>query len=284
MKLKFLILISVLILDLGLVSSQDGISIATVESTNIQPGETSQIRIIIENQGDNDIKNIMVSLDLVSDALPFAPVGSATQKIIDEIDENEKKTVTFEIVALPDAKPQIYKIPVNVKFNDKEESTIISLKVISQPVLEVAIEETEIIKVQDTGEVVIRFVNKGLSDIKFLSAQLIQSEDYNILSAESVYIGNIEPDDFETASFKLHLGKKINFLPIKVEFRDSENKIFTKTEFLNINIFTLEEAKSLGLTKTNSLPFIIGAAILIIIILIAYRLIRKRRRAKKLSL
>ena len=216
--------------------------------------------------------------------LPFAPINSAAEKIIDEIEEGTRETVSFQLIALPDARPQIYKIPLKIRYNDNEELTVISINVKSQAILGVAIDESKVVKAGDKGEIIIRFVNKGLADIKFVSAELVPSSDYHILSASSVYVGNIEPDDFETASFNIYINNKISFIPIKVEYRDSENKIFTKTEFLDINIYSQEEAKKLGLIKTSNTYYIIIAIVLILIIFFVFRIIRKIRRTKKLKL
>jgi len=282
--MKILKLLFIFTILLAIFTSAGEIAIKNVESSDVEPGKISNIRIILENQGSNDIENVLVSLDLSSDSLPFAPSGSAAEKTIDEIKDDDKESVSFQLIALPDAKPQIYKIPLTIKYNDVEESTVISIKVISEPELEVAIEESDIVKVSDTGQVTIRFVNRGLSDIKFLTASLLPSPDYNILSASSFYVGNIEPDDFETVTFDLRINNKISFIPVKVEYRDSDNKLFTKTEFLDINIYSFEEAKQLGLTKTNYTPFIITTVLLIIVLFIIIRYVRKRSRAKKFKL
>ncbi|MEK6935017.1 MAG: hypothetical protein AABW46_04010 [Nanoarchaeota archaeon] len=283
-KMKTLTLIIFFaILLISLVTAGE-ITIERVESADVEPGQVSNIRIILENQGSNDIEDVLVSLDLSSNELPFAPIGSAAERSIDEIKEDDSESVSFQIITSPDAKPQIYKIPLTIKYNEIEESTVISIKVTSEPILNVAIEESDIVKVSDTGQVTIRFVNRGLSDIKFLTASLIPSPEINILSASSFYVGNIEPDDFETITFDLKLNKKISFIPVKVEYRDSENKLYSKTEFLDINIYSEEEAKQLGLINANYTPYIITTIILIIILFIIIRTYRKRTRARKLKL
>ena len=277
---RILPIFAILLLSLVLISAVGIVSVSSVSVSPTQPGKTTQITILLENQGTEDVENIVVSLDLSSELLPFAPVGSAAEKVVDEIKEDRSKTVNFELITLPEAKPQIYKIPLKIKYNEIEQLTVISVEVASSPVLEVALEESSIFKVGDTGEVIIRFVNKGLSDIKFLSVELVSSPDYDLLSAQSFYIGNIEPDDFETTSFKLHLNNKINFIPVKVSYKDTNNKDFIETQFLSINIFTQEEAKKLGLTETSITPYIIGIIVLIILLFFVIRKIRKRRKEK----
>ncbi len=258
------------------------IAITSVQTTDAQPGETTRIMLTLENQGESDREDISISLDLSSQDLPFAPIGSAAQKIIEKIKEDNKKIVEFQLIVLPEAKPTIYRIPVKLQYGETEDQTVITVKVSAEPEIDVAIEESDIVKVGDQGEVIIRFVNKGLADIKFLSAELITSQDYSLLSAPSFYVGNIEPDDFETVTFKLRINKKISFLPIKIQYRDTENKLFSETKFLDITIYSEQEAKSLGLTQTNYTPFIITTIILIIVVLLIFRSVRKRAKQLKL--
>ncbi len=282
MKINYLLL--TLFVTILLVQATNDITITSVQTTETQPGKTTDIIVTLENQGDDDIEDISVSLDLVSNDLPFAPEGSTSQKIIEKIKEDDAKTVRFTLVTLSDAKSQIYKIPLILKYSNIEEKTIITLKVNSKPELEVAVEESEIFKIDDQGEIIIRFVNRGLADIKFLTAELITSPDYSLLSASTFYIGNIEPDDFETISFNLRLNNKISFLPVKVTYKDIDNNIYTETRFLDIMIYSEEEAERLGLTKTNYTPLIITPIIVLIILILIIRSIRKRKRAKKLKL
>lgn len=287
--MKISILLLLLIITSSFVLAARDITISSVQSRAVQPGETTEIRITLENQGDEDIKDISVSLDLLSDDLPFAPIGSAAQKIIEKIKEDKQSSVTFLLATLPDAKPTFYKIPLTIKYedednNDIEEKTIMTIEVISKPELEVAIEESEILKVGDSGEIIIRFVNKGLTDIKFLSVELLDSPDYSLLSPSSFYVGNIEPDDFETVSFKLNINSKVSFLPVNVQYRDSNNVQFSQTELLDIVIYSEEEARALGLIQTSYAPTVISVIILLVIIFFIIRSIRKKRRAKKLNI
>ena len=148
------------------------------------------------------------------------------------------------------------------------------------PILEVAIEENEIYKLNQQGQITIRFVNKGLSDIKFLSVRLKKNSEYEILSSESSYVGNIEPDDFETVTFDLNFNSKIKSLPVEIEYRDSTNKLYKKSYSLPIKLYTQEEVYKLGLENKQN-PFIYIAIIAVIVILVfLFRLRRKKKISK----
>ena len=274
-----------MVLTIGLANA-DSISIESVkiEPKEVEPGNLTKISIRLLNEGSKDIKNIKVALDLSSVELPFAPIDSASQKIIDEIERDEMEEVSFMIKASSDAQPRIYKIPIIINYKEDEviitETSVIGLDVQSTPILEVAIEESEIFKLNQQGEITIRFVNKGLSDIKFLSVKVNKNANYDILSSNSFYVGNIEPDDFETVNFRLNFKNKVGSLPISIEYRDNNNKLYKKNYNLPLNLYTQEEAYRLGLeNKSNPLIYVVAAVIIVAIILI----FRRRRKIKKLS-
>jgi len=284
MKKFILLLFSMVILASFVYADSISIEAVRIEPKEIEPGNTAKITLELQNQGDKDLKGVKVALDLSSVDLPFIPVDSAAQKIIDKINEDDFESISFTLTASPDAAPKIYKIPIIISYIQNDilitQSSVIGLEVKSLPILEVAIEENEIYKLNQQGEITIRFVNKGLGSIKFLSVKLSKNKAYEILSSDSFYVGNIDPDDFETVNFKLNFNSKLSKLPIQIEYRDSNNKLYKKSYELPITLYTQEEAYKLGLDKkTNPFTYIIIAIVIIVLIFIFRR--RKRKKLNK---
>ena len=61
----------------------------------------------------------------------------------------------------------------------------------------------------DKGTVTLKFVNSGLTQIKFLKVTLQDGLSYEILSPKSLYIGEVDIDDFEISKFSIRLKNKI---------------------------------------------------------------------------
>ena len=267
------------------IANAGSITISSVESvpSKVEPGSQTIIDVNLRNQGDSSIKDIRIALDLGSSSLPFIPLGSAAQKIIDNIKSDKSKSASFTLLTNPDAKPGTYKIPILVQYNENgnevEENSVIGIIIESNPVLDVAVEESEIYKVGQTGKITIRFVNKGLSDIKFLSANLPKSSLYDLISSNSVYIGNVEPDDFETATFDLRFKQKTDSIPLEVEYKDDKNRDFKKNYNLGVNLYTQKEAVELGLEQKPNYTIYLGI-IVIVIIFFLFRMYRKRKRQR----
>src|SRR3989344_3207248 len=279
--MKKLISILIMMVLLANIANAGSITISSVESvpSKVEPGSQTIIDVNLRNQGDSSIKDIRIALDLGSSSLPFIPLGSAAQKIIDNIKSDKSKSASFTLLTNPDAKPGTYKIPILVQYNENgnevEENSVIGIIIESNPVLDVAVEESEIYKVGQTGKITIRFVNKGLSDIKFLSANLPKSSLYDLISSNRVYIGNVEPDDFETATFDLRFKQKTDSIPLEVEYKDDKNRDFKKNYNLGVNLYTQKEAVELGLEQKPNYTIYLGI-IVIVIIFFLFRMYRKR--------
>src|SRR3989344_7267234 len=274
-KMKKLLLFMFVLSMIPLVNAQIAVQSFSATPDKVSPGSQVELRIALENVGDDDIKNVLVSLDLSN--VPFAPLRSSSEKIIDKIRDDDEESVLFDLVALPDASPQIYKIPIKISYNDTVKISLISLEVSAIPKLDVILEESELVKVNDQGAVTLKFVNNGLTQIKFLKVTLQDSLSYEILSPKSLYVGEVDIDDFETEEFLIISKIKNPQLAINLEYTDSNNNEFKETKYLDLNVYTLEEAKQLGLIKTSFAGVWMILIILIVIVIVLYRILRRKK-------
>ncbi len=252
-----------------------------VDNKEISPGNIVEIDISLENNAEVDINDISVSLDLTN--LPFAPYDSSSEYGIDEINEGRNKIARFKLIALNDAQPYIYKIPLKISYKEENENqaiiknSLISLKVISKPVLGVNNEESLLLKGQ-TNDLSIKIINKGLGDVKFLEAEVLNSNNFNLLSSNKIYIGDLESDDFDSISFKIFFPEnapnKINF-PIALKYKDSLNNEYSENVSIQLNAYNKEKATELGLVKRSYTKEIIVLVIILIVFYILYRYIKK---------
>jgi len=278
------------------------VSIQSVETIpeKVQPGEPAKVRIKVKNIADSTLRDVTVKFDLalstievpsqaqvtqsnLYDMIPFAPLRSVTEQKIKTLLPGEEYTFSYDMITYPDAEPRVYKIPVQVQFRDDldeqyEKNDIVGIIVSSKPDLRVLLDSTTLNTGVATGEVVVRFVNKGLADVKFLNVELDRSDSYEIISAEEVYLGNIDSDDYETAEFTLHVpvdkvaGAREITLPIRYAYMDSTNNAFTATEDI---VLKLRDPGQLGQQGGSPVGLIIG---LLVIGAILFLIFRKRRR------
>src|SRR3989344_1521724 len=273
LKLISILLLAVMIIPM--VSAQVAVSSFKLSPQKVLPGSETSIELALENVADEDIENIIITLDLSQ--VPFVPVGSSNEKIIDEINDHDEERVDFRIKALSTAEPSIYKIPVVISYAGASKTSIISVEVTANAHLDLLLEKSELVKVNDNGKVTLKFVNDGLAQIKNLKITLHESSLYEVTSPSTLYIGDVDIGDFETEEFSIIAKAEDPILAIDLEYRDAANTLFTESKLIKIPVYSQEEAKELGLVQGNSLLWPIVIVVLLIVAFFIYR----RRKKKK---
>ncbi len=261
----------------------------TANPDTVSPGSKTKLTISLRNHAASLIKDIKVLLDLGlsgDDTTPFSPIGSTNEKVVSSIDSRSSANLDFDLVVDPDAKSQVYKIPLKLAYSDNlnknySKILLLSLVVGGEPDISAYIDGTTIYKAGKNGETTIKIVNKGLTDVKFLSARLSKGDNYKILSPENVYVGNIDSDDYETVDFKLGVNKDVKdkiVLPLSIEYKDSNNRNYKRDASLELPIYTSSEARSLGLEDNGNEMAIFVVIAVLVIGFFAYRSWKKRKK------
>ncbi len=256
--------------------------IVDAEYITIYPGEQKNIKINIENNLDYDIEDVSIALNL--DSVPFNFIGSS-EKPLDNLDSDDDDSATFIIRASTDAIPGDYQIPYTVRYtntdtDEKENKTgKFGIRISAKTNLDFVVETKNAI-VGKQGKISLKVINKGLGEVKFVSVQIFP-QNYELLSSDKAYIGNIDSDDSDFATFDVIFRSSNPILSAKITYKDFDNN--AKTEIINvpINVYTQEKALELGLIKKpNYIPYMIVAGILFLWYII--RKIKKRKKNKQL--
>lgn len=259
-----------------------GITDISTEPKEIVPGSTGEIMMTVENMADSALTDVTINLDLSSDDLLFAPFNSASEKSIYQLESKESHQFSFNIIAYPDVSAGVYKIPATITYNDNignsySKSEIIGVLVNSKPDIQVMVESTTLLSDKEMGEVVLKIVNKGLSDVKLMTLSLKETGKYEILSSsKEEYIGNLDSDDFETVDFTLLLNdvEELN-IPLSLSYRDNNNQLYDEEFTLKLNI---RSAKELGQGNGQKGWIVLIIIIVVIVLLIVWAQRRKKRR------
>ncbi|MFH0874940.1 MAG: hypothetical protein V1859_03320 [archaeon] len=280
------------------------IAIDSVESVpaKLVPGDSAKIKITIKNMADSVMEDVSLKFDLglstvtlpatisalsLYDQVPFAPQKSATEQKVRLLSPGATHVFTYDILTYPDATPKVYKIPVQIKYRDElsneiTKNDIVGLIVGSEPDLQVTIDKTTLTKLKASGEVYIKFVNKGLENVKFLNVMLEKSDAFDLLSSNTYYIGNVDSDDYETSDFKIYVKSDMKAsgdisikLPVVYEYKDSNNNIYSKKTELDVILY--DQNKLGGSNGMN--PF--GIIIIAVVLVIGFIFIKRRNSKKK---
>lgn len=258
-------------------ASESTLEILNVESNPriLEPGASGTITLALQNHASYSLHDIHVNLEL-SSTIPIAPRDGTEERIVKNLSTRESSSVQFEVTILPNAEPGIYTVPVQLTYVDEfgqnySRVNTITVEVNAIPQLEIT---TEGKVVQGRlGEITIKVVNKGLTPIQFLTIHL---QHPAVISSPSMYIGDLEQDDFQTEQITI-LAQEPLQISATVEFRDALNKAYKEQILLPVSVIDTATAKQLGLEKT-SLWFY---PIVIIVVLIIIYIVRKRLKKRK---
>lgn len=286
-KLIITIMLAIFLASLLLVSMTSALTISHIQTSpsEIKPGEDADIEITLENDEDTDIQDVSVKLDLTN--LPFVPSDSSNEETIDEIDEDDSEVFGFRILALSDAASGVYKIPIEISYKlnteIKQRSGMLSLTINAVPELDVQIEDSTLLKGQQ-NELILKIINKGLSDVQFLEIEVRDGAGFSVLSPKKTYIGEVASDDFDTAELKIYINENAAGLvsfPVTIKYKDITNKEYEKSYSLQLKTYTKKQAIQLGLIKQSKIGFYVFLIIVVVILYIVYRKLKKARRARK---
>jgi len=270
----------IFILALNLASA---IVIKDISQDTLYPGTSANIKIILDNNLNDDAEDVSFSLNFASTGTSpnFVPVGSADFND-DEIKEDKSREFTITIKAASSIEPGIYNIPYTLSYKIGNNATptiktgTIGVTVNSKVSLDFSV-LTEMPVIGEKGKITLKIVNKGFGQIKFVSVS-VQPQGYTLLSENQVYIGSISSDDFETAAFDVIFTKPSERLIATVTYKDLENNDRVENVDISVPVYTREKALELGIiTKNNTFMYVIIVAIVIVAWLI-WRAIKKRRR------
>ena len=281
LSLIFGILVLVSLINLSSALIIDSVSMTPDE---VAPGDSATIKIEIENNGENDLEDVSVSLDFAN--VPFAPHNSASDYDIGDLDEDDDDSAIFRVIALTDAESGIYKIPIVINYLEEDvekvKNSLISITVNSEPVIGVSVEDKLLLKNKE-NEVLVEVTNKGLSDAKFVEVEIRDSRGFDIFGSKNFYIGDIDSDDFDAVKFKIYFDEdakeKIN-LPIRVIYKDGINEVYSEDFNVAVSVYSRDEAIKLGLIEKSRVGFYFGLIVVLVVVYFGYKKFKKRKKLK----
>jgi len=250
----------------------------------IYPGESEEIIFEIENNENFEIVDVSLALDL-SD-LPFTTIGSS-EKDVDDIDEDDDEKVSFNLRASIDIIPGDYNIPYILKYSvnadnkskDFNKTGSFGLRVSAETDLDFMVDVQDNAIVGEKGEISLEIINKGLGEIKSMSVQIFP-QGFELLSKEKIFVGTIDADDSDTATFDVIYKTTNPILSAKVEYKDFDNEDQTETVNLSFKVYTKEKALELGILKKPNYIIYLVIGILVIAYII-HRILKKRKRKNR---
>lgn len=254
---------------------------------SISPGANSDLVIEFENLNSNDLKDVIVSLDLSSVEGDVFSLGSGSnEKLISRISSGESSKVIYNLVASPDANSKPYLIPATISYSDDlgtvyTKSIVGSVKVFSEPVLSLSLDSQESFSM-GKGTFTFAIANPGTSSIKGTLVEVVDGENYNVLSGLVQYVGDLNPDDFQTVQSEIFVeSESVSSIKLKVNYLDSYNNKVEKYFDIPVSFYSTEQLGELELGGKSSSSSSPVTYVVFLVLLIGAFYFGKKRGSKK---
>ena len=266
----------------------------------ILPGEMTKLSVRFRNFADSTMRDISLKLDFgyshlldestaitptesinAFNSLPFVPVGSSSEQKLSVLEPGEEYTFTYNIMTYTDAESKVYKVPVQITYHDEvgtnyTKQDIVGLVVGGEPEIYGIVDDSTLARGGRSGNVVIRFFNRGVTDARFVNVKLLETDDYEVVSAGEVYLGDVDSDDYETAEFDIYSkrsAREPRDLKFEMEYKGADNVLYTKE--LNVTLTPVDAGK-LGQGRSPA-----GLIIVLILLGAGGYIYWRRQQAKK---
>lgn len=266
------------------------ILVKDISAQETSPGASTNLKLTIDNINTIQLKDVKIALDLSSIDNKIITINNGSnEKIIDLMNADSQKEVQFNIDISPEAESKPYLVPVKIDYKDvlgNPFSTIVygSVKVYSPPQLSLQLYSQDIYT-KGKGQFTLAIANPGTSKIKGIEVKILDSKDYEIIDGANQYIGDLNPDDFQTFRSGIYISNPEKAdLKVQVTYLDSYDKKTEKTIEIPLTIYNEEQLSTLGFAKSQD-SFVSLSSILFLLVglVIGWVLLRwkTQRHAKK---
>lgn len=243
----------------------------------VEPGSSAEMTMTLENLANSNFKNIDVNLDVAD--IPVAP-RETSRKRISSIGPEEERNVTFTLDTDGDADNQLYKMPIEIDYQNQAGQQLsvtetTGVNVGGFPNIDVDVDESDIRTSGQRGTVTFRILNKGEGQARFVEVHLEESDQYEVLSEDSIYLGSMIADDYQTAEFDVYVKDTENLtMPVTVDYRDGDGSQTSEFD-VERTLYSSSELQQYGMSQSGSI-LIPGLVVLLLIAGGVYYWRRKR--------
>jgi len=247
--------------------------------SDLIPGQSGNLDLTIENTAAFEILDIRMQINLPEEIFFLEDIS---KKKLARLSSGQSSKLNYNIIISPEAEEGVYEVVVTTDYVDhvgeeRQDNDTFGVIIKSAPKLFIKVEGPTLRSQGDVGEITLTFVNNDIGNIKFLTAGLLESEAYDVISTNKEYIGDLDSDDFESIDFKIRLNTKEKEVPLRLnlDYKDALNKDYSQEIEVNLNILTAKEAGEATRGIWSNLIWVI------IIIGIGYWIYKKKIKNKK---
>lgn len=241
----------------------------------VAAGQQAEMTLELHNYADSQLNNVEVELDLTD--LPVATADTA-RNTITSLAPGASAETSFTLTVDQDADNGVQKIPISLNYENEagtgfETTTTTGLVIGGEPRLELGINQQDIQVAGSAGTTTLRIVNRGDGTARFVNLEILEVEGAELLSRDSTYLGNMDPDDYQTAELRMYADSGTDRLLIRGNLSyKSSGETRSMVQEIPVRLYSPETAQQYGLIGSgSSLPLIAVVAVLVIAGVIYWR-------------
>ena len=246
------------------------------EPETLVPGKIADLDITIINGATSAFKNIDLVLAIDSIDVPIVPYKSSKEKSLSLLGAGEDYTFNFEIIVEEDAEAGVYKIPMNISYQNSNGTEFIKqdtfgIMIGAEADLSFNLENFDTFQEGGKGEIVVSVSNVGPTELKFMNIELLEDDSYVVIGANKEYLGNLDSDDFETSSYDIFVNAEDDTeIKFKVTYKDSYNEEYEEEFSVNLPVYTSAEVSKYELDSNGTKSTIKYICYLLIVLFIYF--------------
>lgn len=220
------------------------------------PGKNIDVDLELTNLGKDEANDIQT--ELLVGSLPFVPVDGDLTQYVFSLRPSESKSLSYKVHINKDADIKAYSVPVNIKYEDSSGSEFNINRSIG---LQIAGEADFIVTLDSNplqgpnSDLSISIANRGNMPAEFLSMDV--DSPYG---SKTVYVGNLDPDDFEVVDVSQNLvgisGKYS--ITATINYKDSYSNELSEVVEL--------EVEPIALPKSYTMFYVLGLVIVLLLV------------------
>ena len=251
----------------------------------IIPGQPATLSITLKNSAKAALNDIRMKINT---SAPLSIIGSTNEKRITNLLPGQEKTITFEIITASDAASKAYQFPLEIEyFDDTGEkftrSNIISIIVEAKTEYILSLESNTPLIYGSRQPITLSLSNVAPSNLRFLTLEVKDTEGIQVIANPSRYLGNLEPDDFETAEFEIFIPsctfncKEEIMLETLLTFKDDFNNEIKEIKQIPLKVYTKRQAQEVGLIDGGNILKYLIIVLLIFFVIQSIKFYRKEK-------
>lgn len=248
--------------------------------TSIGPGNIVRLEFDLVNHGDGSAKDIEISLNQSN---LFAVSGSG-ENFVNEIKPDNSVELSFVLTIDPSVSAGTHSIPVSLAYLDEirnenySTTEYIGLTISGEYNFIVTLHSQEASTPGTLTSATVKIINAGDQKARFLTVNVLSSDPLIDITPQTVYIGNLNSDDYDTQKFSFKTQEVApGTYPLRLEiyYKDMYGMGYTEQHSVNVRLYSADELPGGGVS-----PSVI-AVVGFVVILVGYFMFKRLRPKKK---